>query len=287
MRRLIVLIVAVPLVFPGAALAQETPSPSPRSLAELAAAVQQEIDFFTGVPSASLPASDQDAYRNYHLARVDLFIGSIRQEAHATLASEITDAALAAAIWELDGAATPNDVATALAAKPFPTDDEERFALDWVGLYVAVDRLRSVTAGERPVRVCPVAGTTWFVDDFSEPRPWGRSHTGIDLNGEFGTPLQAIEAGTVVQANWHWAGGRQVWIRADATGDVYYYAHLESWARWIWTGTRVEAGDVIGTLGWSGDADAAHLHFGWMPGSSDVDLDNLQDAYPLLLEICR
>ena len=75
-------------------------------------------------------------------------------------------------------------------------------------------------------------------------------------------------------------------MRAFATGDVYYYAHLDYWEKWIWTGTRVRAGDVMGTLGSSGNADSPHLHFGWTPGSYRVDLENLQNPYPLLLEIC-
>ena len=286
MHRFIVLLVALALAAP-AALAEEAPATSPRSPAELRDAVHQETNLFSGDRAVALPPRDRDAYLAYHLARVDLFLGVIRQQAHEALAMEITDPDLAAAIWGLGGSSTPNDVAAALTTTTFPTAAEEQFALDWVSLYAAIDELRTITADERPVRVCPVAAPTTFVDDFSEARPWGRSHTGIDLNGRIGTPLQAIEAGTVVQANWHWMGGRQIWIRADATGDVYYYAHLDTWAQWIWTGTRVQPGDLIGTMGWSGDADASHLHFGWMPGSGDVDLDNLQDAYPLLLEICR
>ena len=286
MRRFSLFLVVISLTVPVAALGQETPAGPSRSLAELRGAVHQETDLFSGDRAVALPPRDRDAYLAYHLARVDLFLGVIRQQAHEALAAEITGPDLAAAIWDLGGSSTPNDVAAGLATT-FPTAAEEQFALDWVSLYAAIDELRAITADERPVRVCPVAAPTTFVDDFSEARPWGRSHTGIDLNGTIGTPLQAVEAGTVLQANWNWMGGRQIWIRADATGDVYYYAHLDTWAQWIWTGTRVQAGDVIGTMGWSGDADASHLHFGWMPGSGDIDLDNLQDAYPLLLEICR
>ncbi len=67
---------------------------------------------------------------------------------------------------------------------------------------------------------------------------------------------------------------------------MHFYAHLAYWEHWIWTGTRVEAGDVMGRLGSSGNADSPPVHFGWMPGSRRVDLDNLQNPYPLLSEIC-
>ena len=286
MRRLVLLIVIGFIAAPGA-LAQEVTEPTFRSLGELRRAVEQEIEVLTDDDRVPMAPGDWESYRQYRLARVDFLIGSIRSEAHAAHGAEITDPVLSTAIWDLDGASTNNDVARALANATSATLAQERFALDWVSLYAAIDQLRALTAEERPVRACPVAGPASFIDDYAEPRPWGRSHTGIDLDGDFGTPLQAVEAGTVVQANWHWAGGRQIYIRSDATGDVYYYAHLDSWATWIWTGTRVEAGDIIGTMGWSGDADSSHLHFGWMPGSNDVDLDNLQNAYPLLLEICR
>ncbi len=284
---MIPLLLAGLLAIPFPAVAQEPPAPQPRGLDELLAAVQDEIRIYADTRAVPLPPDDLDAYLSYHLARLDLFIGSIRAQAHLAIDAEITDPDLHQAIWDLSGEATPNDVATALETVRVATAAQERFALQWVALYGAIDELRTITEGRRPVRVCPVQGETTFVDDFSEARPGGREHTGIDLNGKIGTPLQAVEDGVVVQANWHWLGGRQVWIRADATGDVYYYAHLDTWAKWIWTGTRVKPGDVIGTMGWSGDADASHLHFGWMPGSYDIDLDNLQDAYPLLLEICR
>jgi murein DD-endopeptidase MepM/ murein hydrolase activator NlpD len=274
------------VIAPTAAFATTDPPSPPPSLSELRQTVEREIGLLTGSRPIRLAPKDQAAYLQHELARAQLFIGTIRVQAHRALEAAVPDADLAAAIRGLDGGSTPDDVATALETTMFPTSATQQFAVEWVALYQAIDRLRSVIA-DGPRRVCPVAGPTSFVDDFSEPRSWGRTHTGIDLNGALGTPLQAVEAGTVIQANWHWAGGRQVWIRADATGDVYYYAHLDTWAKWIWTGTRVVAGDVIGTMGWSGDADASHLHFGWMPGSNTIDLDNLQDAYSLLVELCQ
>ena len=106
------------------------------------------------------------------------------------------------------------------------------------------------------------------------------------MNAALGTPLVAVEDGVVIQANWHYLGGRQVYLRADSTGDVYYYAHLESWPKWLWTGTRLEAGDFLGLAGYSGNAVSSHLHLGWMPGSEVVELGNLQNAYSLMYELC-
>ena len=99
----------------------------------------------------------------------------------------------------------------------------------------------------------------------------------IRLLRQGGVPVRAIEDGVVVQASWHREGGRQIYIRADSTGDVYYYAHLDYWEKWIWTGTRVKAGDVMGRLGSSGNADSPHLHFGMYVGSTAVN------PYPTLV----
>lgn len=164
--------------------------------------------------------------------------------------------------------------------------DLERTARRWAVVEARLEELRALVADRVPERVCPVSGAVTFENDWHDDRPGGRAHKGNDLHGEKGVPLLAIEAGTVIQANWHRAGGRQIYVRADSTGDVYYYSHLDTWANWIWAGTRVGAGEEIGTLGQSGNAHSPHLHFGWMPGSTTMDLENLQNPYALLVELC-
>jgi murein DD-endopeptidase MepM/ murein hydrolase activator NlpD len=76
--------------------------------------------------------------------------------------------------------------------------------------------------------VCPVAGSTWFVDTWGAPRPGGRTHKGTDMAAASGTPLVAMDAGRL-RLNWHYAGGRQVYIYTDS-GAFYYYAHLSGYA---------------------------------------------------------
>jgi murein DD-endopeptidase MepM/ murein hydrolase activator NlpD len=161
------------------------------------------------------------------------------------------------------------------------------FMAEWLRLQDDIARLRVLVEPGLPARVCPVEGFTWFRDEWASARPWARIHKGVDMNTEFGQVLVAVEDGVVIQANWHRLGGRQVWFRGDSTGDVYYYAHLEYWPRWLWSGSRLEAGDYLGLAGTSGNADSPHLHFGWMPGSNDVDLDNLQNPYYLVYELCH
>jgi len=139
-----------------------------------------------------------------------------------------------------------------------------------------------------PGRVCPVVGALWFEHTWGEERPWGRTHKGEDLHAARGTPLVAIESGTIVQSGWHWSGGFGVYLEGYYSGDVYYYAHMTWTAPGILPGKVVEVGDLLGWVGSTGNADSPHLHLGWVPDNPGrwVDLDGLADPYPLLVGLC-
>lgn len=289
MRRLVVLFLAVAIAMPSVAAAGETDAPEPpppASLEELTRLVDDYIAELTHVPLFGI--ADRAARRHAMIAGVDLFIGSIRAAAIRYVDTRVPEP-VRTVINALPGASSLSDVVDAVngaSADPVSTWVGQETGVELVELRAALDRLRALVADRAPERVCPVEGPVLFTNDWGDGRPGERTHKGNDLHAPLRTPLVAIEDGVVVRANYHYAGGRQIYFRADSTGDVYYYAHLDYWAKWIWTGTRVEAGDVIGLLGRSGNADVAHLHFGWMPASGNVDLENLQNPYPLLLEIC-
>ena len=77
----------------------------------------------------------------------------------------------------------------------------------------------------------------------------------------FGTPLVAVVAGSVTMKT-NTLGGNVVWL-SGSDGNRYYYAHLSSWEG----GARaVEAGEVIGYVGATGNAGVNHLHFEIHPG---------------------
>jgi murein DD-endopeptidase MepM/ murein hydrolase activator NlpD len=139
-----------------------------------------------------------------------------------------------------------------------------------------------------PGRVCPVAGPRRFEHTWGEERPWGRTHKGEDIHAARGTPLVAIESGTIVQSGWHWSGGFGVYLEGYYSGDIYYYAHMTWTAPGIAPGQVVEAGDLLGWVGSTGNADSPHLHLGWIPDNPGrwVDLDGLADPYPLLVGLC-
>jgi murein DD-endopeptidase MepM/ murein hydrolase activator NlpD len=149
------------------------------------------------------------------------------------------------------------------------------------------DRLRSSLGLPIPagLRVCPFEQAVVLDEDWGDPRGW-RSHKGNDINAPEGTRLVAMERGEVIQMGSHYLGGDGLYLRGDATGDVYYYAHLSGYAEGIEVGAPVIAGQVIAYVGTTGNADVPHLHLGWMPAAGGVDLEALTDAHELLRGLC-
>lgn len=293
MRALVVIVLVVVMAVPaGAGVPSGAEATTP--LTDLIEEVELEIAVHAAAAHPAdtpvpLPEFALTARSQVRMLRADYFIGSIRARAHDRLHSELDGVALE--VLHLVGPDDDEPSVIAALEGAGATSREiwrsSEFLFEWLRLQHLIGELRLAVAPGLPERVCPVDGLTWFRDEWQFPRPGGRIHKGVDMHAELGQALVAVEDGVVIQANWHWQGGRQVWFRGDSTGDIYYYAHLEYWPPWLWTGTRLEAGDFIGLAGASGNADTPHLHLGWMPGSSAVDLDNLQNAYPLVYELCR
>jgi murein DD-endopeptidase MepM/ murein hydrolase activator NlpD len=95
-----------------------------------------------------------------------------------------------------------------------------------------------------------------------------------------GQTILAVEAGTLVSVGWSDISGNKIWLVAD-DGAAYFYAHLNGFARGIETGTRVVAGQDLGTVGNTGNASggAAHLHFEIHPGGRTAS--SINPYYPL------
>ncbi len=110
--------------------------------------------------------------------------------------------------------------------------------------------------------VCPVQGPHHFRDTWGAPRSGYRTHQGVDMMADRGTPLVAIEAGTVGRLSDGGLGGITVWLLGDS-GTEYYYAHLDAWAAGLAQGQHVSVGGSLGTVGSTGNApdEWPHLHF--------------------------
>jgi murein DD-endopeptidase MepM/ murein hydrolase activator NlpD len=135
--------------------------------------------------------------------------------------------------------------------------------------------------------VFPVYGPATFGDSFGAPRPDIASgwHHGEDIFAPIGTPLLAVTDGTVHTVGWNEIGGWRLWLR-DTQGDEFYYAHLSGYSPVAVDGTHVHAGDVLGFLGDSGDADGGlpHLHFEIHPVAMlSLGYDGVVAPYPFLV----
>ena len=120
-----------------------------------------------------------------------------------------------------------------------------------------------------PTELCPVDGPVRFGSTYGEARSGGRRHVGVDLTAPIGTPTVAPVAGTV-RYDRDSTGGLS-WNLSGDNGIFYYGTHL---SRFGSRSGHVEAGEVIGYVGQSGNASIPHLHFEIHPrgpGSAAID----------------
>lgn len=101
-----------------------------------------------------------------------------------------------------------------------------------------------------------------IVDTWGDPRSRGRRHEGLDIFAPRGTPVRSTTEGVVVRVGVVSLGGRTVTVVGPRL-TRHYYAHLERFGA-VAVGDRVEAGDVVGYVGDSGNARGTpcHLHYG-------------------------
>jgi len=95
-----------------------------------------------------------------------------------------------------------------------------------------------------------------------------KMHTGIDLSSAMGTPIEAADSGTVIQAGWRGGYGKCVVI-SHGNGVATLYAHQSVIG--VSVGDSVERGQVIGEVGSTGYSTGAHLHFEVRVNGSPVD----------------
>jgi murein DD-endopeptidase MepM/ murein hydrolase activator NlpD len=108
----------------------------------------------------------------------------------------------------------------------------------------------------------PGGGASWVRPVATGAYQWTRGftslHPGVDLAGAVGTPIFAANSGTVIFAGWNSYGyGYAVVLAHGAYTTVY--AHLS--AVNVGCGQFVNAGQVVGAMGATGNASGPHLHF--------------------------
>ncbi|HVF34645.1 MAG TPA: M23 family metallopeptidase [Candidatus Saccharimonadia bacterium] len=103
-----------------------------------------------------------------------------------------------------------------------------------------------------------------LIDTFTQARGGGsRPHDAIDIMAPSGTPVRAVDDGKIVKLFLSDAGGITAYQFDPTEKFAYYYAHLERYADRLAEGQVVKRGDVIGYVGYTGNANPAapHLHF--------------------------
>lgn len=157
-----------------------------------------------------------------------------------------------------------------------------------------------VTAPPTRAVVFPLATSVAFSDSFGAGRSGGRSHEGQDLMAPKGTVAVAAAAGTVSYLKHSSDGLSGNMLRiTDAEGWQYVYIHLnndspgtddganrfeQAFADGMRVGQRVLAGEPVGYVGDSGNAEStgAHLHFELRsPDGLAVNADSSLRAAPV------
>jgi murein DD-endopeptidase MepM/ murein hydrolase activator NlpD len=120
--------------------------------------------------------------------------------------------------------------------------------------------------------VFPVDGGASYIDTYGANRSdvYDGWHHGDDLFAPLGTPVVAVARGKLSLVGWNRLGGWRLWL-TDRKGNSFYYAHLAGYARGILKHRQVQAGQVVGFLGRTGDAftTTPHLHFEIHPSMYD------------------
>ena len=145
-----------------------------------------------------------------------------------------------------------------------------------------------------PKLVFPIVGSVTYSDDFGAPRAGG-AHQGNDILADRKAPAIAVESGKVKFWTTSAAAGCMLYLYGDS-GTTYLYIHLNndltmkndnrgacvagvSYAPGLKDGARVSAGQLVGYVGDSGDANGIHphLHFEVHPNDGGA-----VDPYPYL-----
>jgi murein DD-endopeptidase MepM/ murein hydrolase activator NlpD len=99
---------------------------------------------------------------------------------------------------------------------------------------------------------------------------WNTVHTGLDFAAPSGTPIHAIGAGVVVSTEYDGSYGNKTVLRLE-DGTVLWFCHQTEFL--VQPGEHVEAGQVIGTIGSTGNTTGPHLHLEVHPHGQDEAID--------------
>ncbi len=108
-----------------------------------------------------------------------------------------------------------------------------------------------------------------------------KAHYGTDYAAPYGTPIQAVAAGTIVRRGYGVNNGRYVTIKHDKTYTTTYL-HMQKFGKFK-KGMHVNQGDVIGYVGSTGLATGPHVCFRMKKNGRPIDhrRENFPSPEPL------
>lgn len=113
---------------------------------------------------------------------------------------------------------------------------DNSFSLDW----------RAYISSDFGWRIHPISGMEKF-------------HNGVDIALPLGTPIGSSSKGKVILSYYSESAGNYVVVE-DKSGYRCHYMHLDR--RMVSEGDEVDYGQIIGTVGNTGNSTGAHLHLG-------------------------
>ena len=171
---------------------------------------------------------------------------------------------------------------TLVASRP-EGGNEIRFEPRRDGVYLLRIQPELLRGGRYTIRIESRASLAFPVEEAGPGSIWSfygdgrdggaRRHEGVDIFAPRGTPVLAVSDSIVIRVGVRDRGGNVVTLHDEKRDLLLYYAHLEE--QLVERGERVFAGDVIGTVGNTGNAITTppHLHIGVYQGSWREDVD--------------
>jgi murein DD-endopeptidase MepM/ murein hydrolase activator NlpD len=111
----------------------------------------------------------------------------------------------------------------------------------------------------------PVQGVTAdkLTDSFDDVRGGTRRHEAMDIMSPRGTPVLSADDGQVLKLHNSVAGGLSIYVADPSQRYIMLYAHLDRYRPGLAAGMTVKKGELLGYVGFTGNANPAapHLHF--------------------------
>jgi murein DD-endopeptidase MepM/ murein hydrolase activator NlpD len=95
---------------------------------------------------------------------------------------------------------------------------------------------------------------------------WSHLHTGLDLSAPIGSSIKNVANGVVTEVGYDGSYGNKTVVTLD-DGTEIWYCHQTSFLANV--GDTVRGGEVIGTVGSTGNSTGPHLHIEVRPGGGD------------------